>query len=181
MEIFSAAQCVGYAAFVLGIAAFVQKNDRRLKGLNAIQGLFYCLHFFLLGNLSASSSSLISGCRSALALRFRSRWLAAFIAVVNVAVGAALAKGGVGWLPIIGSSAATYAMFMMSGIPMRLVLLGCTSLWLANNILSHSIGGTLLEAAIAITNTATVIRLFRSREREPLVAAEPLPIGVEAD
>ncbi|HWR37454.1 MAG TPA: YgjV family protein [Clostridia bacterium] len=177
MELFSGAQCVGYAAFVLGVAAFVQKNDRRLKGLNAIQGLFYALHFFLLGNLPASSSSFISGCRSFLALKSRSPWLAAFIVAVNVAVGAALASSGLGWLPIIGSSAATYAMFRMQGVPMRLVLLTCTFLWLANNIVSHSIGGTLLESVIAITNISTMIRVLRSQEQRSPVTAEVVPAG----
>jgi hypothetical protein len=35
MQFFSLAQSFGYAAFVLGVAAFLQKDDRRLKVLIA--------------------------------------------------------------------------------------------------------------------------------------------------
>ena len=50
---------------------------------------------------------------------------------------------------------------------MRLLLLVTTLCWLANNILSGSIGGTLLEAIIALVNGATMLRLWRQgRVRE---------------
>jgi hypothetical protein len=54
---------------------------------------------------------------------------------------------------------------------MRLLLLMCTLLWLANNILSGSIGGTLLECVIATANITTMIRLLRSRSRAALAEA----------
>ena len=43
---------------------------------------------------------------------------------------------------------------------MRLLLLVATLCWLTNNILSGSIGGTLLESTIAAVNTATTVRLW---------------------
>jgi hypothetical protein len=46
---------------------------------------------------------------------------------------------------------------------MRLVLLMSTFLWLANNILSGSIGGTALEATIATVNVVTMTRLLIAR------------------
>ena len=175
---FSPAQCIGYLAFVLGVTAFLQKSDRRLKGFNAVQGLAYAAHFLLLGSFPASASSLISAFRSFLALRTRSLWVAALVIVVNVAAGAVLVRGGTGWLTVIASCLATLAVFMLQGIPMRLVLLACTFLWLANNILCGSIGGTLLEATIAVINISTMIRLLYSVEgrgrREPVIVAAGL-------
>ena len=44
-KVFSPGQCIGYIAFILGVTAFLQKNDRRLKGFNAVQGLAYAAHF----------------------------------------------------------------------------------------------------------------------------------------
>jgi hypothetical protein len=38
-----------------------------------------------------------------------------------------------------------------------------TLLWLANNILSGSIGGTLLETTIATVNSITIIQILRAR------------------
>lgn len=165
MELFSLAQCVGYVAFVLGVAAFQQKIDRRLKFLLASESLAYTVHFALLGNFSASASALISCFRSFMSMKTRSPWLAAVILGVYMAAGIAFARNGAGWLPVIGSCLATLAMFFMRGIPMRLVLLCSSLMWLTNNILSRSIGGTMLESTIAIINISTMIRLFRSPGR----------------
>ena len=171
MELFSLAQCVGYVAFVLGIAAFLQKVDRRLKFLIASESLAYCAHFALLGNSSASASALISCFRSFMSMKTRSPWLATVIIGVYMAAGIAFAKSGAGWLPVIGSAVATLAMFFMRGISMRLVLLSSTLMWLANNVISRSIGGTLLESAIAVINISTIVRILRSPAREPLAPA----------
>lgn len=177
MQFFSPAQSVGYLAFVLGVAAFLQKSDRRLKMLNSIQGLAYAAHFLLLGNIPASSSSLISSVRSALAVKYRSAWLAVVIMMINVAVGFAVVRSGVGWIPVIASCAATLAVFTMQGIPMRVVLLACTFMWLTNNILSGSIGGTMLESVIAVINVTTMIRMLRALPGKPLVPVD----GVTAE
>jgi hypothetical protein len=100
---FSAAQCVGYVAFVIGVSAFLQKSDRKLKALNATQSLVYSVHFILLGNFPASACSLLSGFRSFASLKTRSPLLAAAIIALNVAFGLVFAKNGVGWLPVLGA------------------------------------------------------------------------------
>jgi hypothetical protein len=171
-KVFSPGQCIGYIAFILGVTAFLQKNDRRLKRFNAVQGLAYAAHFLLLGSFPASASSLISALRSFLALRTRSLWVAALVIGVNVAAGVVLVRGAAGWLTVIASCLATLAVFMLQGVPMRLVLLVCTFLWLANNILCGSIGGTMLESTIAVINVSTMIRLlypFEGRGRREAV------------
>jgi hypothetical protein len=50
----------------------------------------------------------------------------------------------------------------MQGIPFRVVLLSSTLLWLANNIITGSIGGTVLEVANAAINIWTMIRMAKS-------------------
>jgi hypothetical protein len=89
--------------------------------------------------------------------------LAAAIIALNVAFGLVFAKNGVGWLPVLGACLGTIGFFLMRGVRMRLVLLAGTFLWLANNILSGSIGGTALEATIATVNIVTMTRIFLSR------------------
>jgi hypothetical protein len=170
---FSVAQCVGYVAFVIGVSAFLQRSDRKLKALNATQSLVYSVHFILLGNFPASACSLLSGFRSFASLKTRSPLLAGLIIALNVAFGLVFAKSGVGWLPVIGSCLGTLGFFLMRGVRMRLVLLAGTFLWLANNILSGSIGGTALEATIATVNIVTMTRLLLSRGRTK--AAKQIP------
>jgi hypothetical protein len=176
MNLLSPAQIAGYISFVLGIIAFLQKNDQRLRFFNGAQTLVYSLHFLLLGNMSASASALVSATRSFLSLKYRSLYLAAAIVVVNLTVGAVLARTGAGWLPITATCVATVAIFTMKGIPLRVALLFCTLLWLANNILSRSVGGTLLEVFIASINTSTIVRMKRAGARPeavPVLAGAP--------
>jgi hypothetical protein len=174
MDAASPGQIAGYAAMALGVTAFLQKNDQRLKLFNAGQGLAYALHFFLLGNLPASSSSLISSGRSFLALRYRSARLAWAIVAVFLLAGAAFVRDLAGALPVAGACIATVALFTMEGVALRVVLLSGTAMWLVNNILSHSIGGTALELFIGFANISTIVRLSR-REVEGLPAGQPEP------
>ena len=94
---------------------------------------------------------------------------------VNVGLGVAFVTSWPGWLPVIGSCIATFAIFSMRGIPFRVVLLASTLLWLANAIVTGSIGGTILELTNATINISTMIRMARSAPslspRDELVGA----------
>ena len=63
----------------------------------------------------------------------------------------------------------TFALFFLKGVQMRLVMLGGTALWLVHNYLVGSLGGTVLEAVLCITNLVTI---FRMRNTE-LAQAKP--------
>jgi hypothetical protein len=159
MHPFSPAQVVGYVALVLGVTGFLQRDDRRLKLFVGCECFVYVVHFTLLGRPPAASSALVSGVRTLLAVWFRSAWLAAASVAINIGLAVALSTHGAGWLPVVGSCLGAVAVFTLQGVPMRLVLLTSTSLWLANNIVSRSIGGTVLEAVIAATSISTIIRM----------------------
>lgn len=167
MHWFSPAQGVGYLALVLGIAGFLQRDDRRLKLLVACESFAYVVHFAWLGRPPAASSALVSGVRTLLSVRFHSAWLAVASSAVSIGLAAALSTRGLGWLPVIASCLGAIAVFTMKGIPMRLTLLGSTSLWLANNILSRSIGGTVLESLIAAASVSTILRMALSPAAGP--------------
>jgi hypothetical protein len=160
-SILSPAQAVGYLAFLLGVVAFSQKADRRLKAYGACQSSVYAVHFLLLGNLPACAAAFLSATRSTLALRYRSVILGAFMVGLNVAAGLAFVRTPAGWLPVVGSCIAAAAMFTVEGVTLRVCLLASTLLWLTNNIVSGSIGGTLLEITIATVSSATIWRMRR--------------------
>lgn len=162
LDWFAPAQCVGYAAFVLGVAAFLQKDDRRFKLLMAGECLAYIVHFSLLGNPTAVASSTMSLLRSVLALYTRSLWVAAAVVAMNLMLGMSLAVRAADWLPLAASCIGTLALFLLRGIPMRLAMLCGTGLWIANNIIAGSIGGTALEIVIAAVNATTIWRMARA-------------------
>ncbi len=164
MDWFSPAQNVGYLAFVLGVGSFLQTDDRRFKVFMTGECLAYVAHFALLGNPTAAASSLISTVRSLLSLQTRSPWVAAAVVVANLGFGLLVAEKASDWLPLLASCTGTLALFLLQGIPMRLLMLCGTTMWIANNVLAGSIGGTALEAVVAVVNVGTIVRLHRRRE-----------------
>jgi hypothetical protein len=175
MQVFSPAQCFGYVAFVLGTTAFLQKKDKRLKFFNGVQSIAYAIHFAMLGAPPASASSAISSIRSLLSIKFRRPWLAVFFIVVNIAFGFVLVKRPVGWVPVFGSCAATYAVFCLKGIPMRIGFFVGTVCWLTNNIVTGSIGGTALELVIGTANISTMVRLIVDLKKQNRGQIAPPP------
>jgi hypothetical protein len=167
-QYFSPTQLVGYAAFVLGVGCFLQKNDRRFKLFMTGECIAYVIHFWLLGNPTAVASSLVSTTRSALALYTRSVWVALAIVAINIALGASLAKHLWNWLPLLASCVGTLALFLLDGVRMRIAMLVGTVFWIANNILSGSIGGTALEIIIAVVNSFTILRMLRRPAGQPV-------------
>ncbi|MDR3369239.1 YgjV family protein [Rhodoferax sp.] len=163
------AQWFGYTAFVLGVTSFLQKNDVRFKLYMSAECIAYVVHFTLLGNPAAGASSLVSMTRSLVSIYSKSLWIAFFFVAINMALGLRLATVWWNWLPLIASCVGTLALFLLDGIQMRMAMLVGTSLWIANNVLSGSIGGTALEVVIAITNSYTIIRLH-VKSREPKAA-----------
>lgn len=171
MHIFSLAQILGYVAFVLGVATFLQKTDRRLVIFNAIQCVVYTAHFFLLGNFAASGVALTSAIRSGISLRWRAPLIfTCFFITLNLVIGWFTAASWFSWLPVIGCSVATYGLFYLSGVNLRLAYLMATALWIVNNILSGSIGGTALEFCIFATNGTTILRMLHKQKQAALTA-----------
>ncbi|MEC5386071.1 YgjV family protein [Uliginosibacterium sp. H3] len=162
-DFFSIPQLFGYCAFVFGVACFLQKSDLRFKVLLVCESISYVLHFWLLGNFPAMASSSMAGARTLTSIWVSSRWVAAFFVTLTIALGCWLVTSWVGVLPIVGSCIGTLGVFQLTGITMRWTMFVATCLWLANNILSGSIGGTALEVCIALSNLYTIRRLYVAR------------------
>jgi hypothetical protein len=162
---FAPSQIVGYAAFILGIVAFSQKDDRRLKLMNAAQTLVYGMHFLLLGQPVAAGSAFIGTVRSAVAARRRpaAAWLLWLFIAVNLGVGALGAQAPIDWLPVLGWCLGTIAVLRLRGIPMRLTLIAASAVVLVANLGVGSIGGTVLEICIATANAVTIVRMLRTQ------------------
>lgn len=162
MQWFSAAQCVGYLTLVLGVIAFSQKNDFRLRSLVGTQCVAYAVHFLLLGNLPAAVGAAISSVRSYASLYTRSVAVAALAVTINLTLGLHFVHSPAGLLPVAASVMGSAAMFLLRGIPLRVVLLLCSLCWLGNNLICHSVGGTILELFVSSSNLATILRLARN-------------------
>ena len=117
--------------------------------------LAYVVHFALLGNPTAVASSSLSMLRSLLSLHTRSGWVAVGVIAANLGFGLAIAEQASDWLPLAASCLGTVALFTLQGVPMRLLMLCGTGLWIANNLIAGSIGGTALEVVVAAVKPQT--------------------------
>jgi hypothetical protein len=61
----------------------------------------------------------------------------------------------------------TLGMFMLRGIPMRLMLAAAAVAWMLNNIAIGLVGGTLAEAMVLVVNFITIYRLAKIKQRYP--------------
>ncbi|MCY9869990.1 YgjV family protein [Vibrio barjaei] len=164
IDLFSVGQALGFLSFGLGISTFYQKNDRQLKILMFVFNINHLLHYLLLGSTVSAVAAGLSAARTLASIHTRSKLVAAVFIVVAGGFGYWIADG-VGQLwSIIGTVIGTFSMFVLSGVAMRVGFLVGATCWLINNVLVGSIGGTLLEATLIVTNLVTIYRLRKSTD-----------------
>ena len=163
-------QLFGWGAFFLGMAGFLQKSDLRFKQFMALECAAYVVHFLLLGQWTASASATVSLGRSVAAVRYPFKAVGLFFMCLSLLCGGVLYTSWVSWLPISASVIGTFALFFLKGVRMRFVMMWGTVLWLVHNYLVGSVGGTVLEAVLCITNSVTLYRMHVANLTQALPA-----------
>ena len=159
-----AGQLVSLIALALCVIGFASKRDDRLFVLLIFANVAFALQFALFGSWVASGITALIVLRVILVRHYKGNlgvMAALLIATMIVTVFtwhglrdlAALAAGVLG----------TYGMFMLEGIPMRLLLAAAALCWVLSNAFVGSIGGTIAESLILLTNAITIGRLARER------------------
>lgn len=163
-----AGQIAGLTALALCIAGFASKKDDRLMVLLILANVAFATQFALFGSWTAAALSLLVILRISLARRYRGSWLAMLVVLGVSAVAAALTwQSPVDLFAISAMLLGTVGMFMLRGIPMRVMLGAAAVAWMLNHIAIGSVGGTLAEAMVVITNIITIIRLKNAQKRYP--------------
>lgn len=155
-------QLVGLVALALCIAAFANKRDDRLLVILVFANVAFAVQFLLLGGWVAGSISSLIVVRILLVRRYkRSRLvMSAMLAATGLVAGLAW-QGPLDAVPLLAGLVGTYAMFMLDGIPMRLLLAVGAACWMLANHLTGSLGALLAESLILVTNAATIVRMWR--------------------
>ncbi len=166
MDIAFIAQALGFVSFALGVSAFFQKDDRKLKIVMLIFNLNHLLHFFLLGSMTSALSAALSALRTGSSIYTSSKYVAAVFIVLGFGLGLKLADNWWDMWPILGSAIGTYAVFMLQGIAMRVAFIIGAVCWLINNIIVGSIGGALLEMTLLSVNSFTIYRLMNDKKQD---------------
>ncbi|PWG64408.1 YgjV family protein [Sediminicurvatus halobius] len=163
-----AGQLLGLTALTLCVAAFASRRDDRLMVLLISANVAFALHFLCFGSTTAAALTALIVLRICLARRYKGS-----VAVMAALLMASAAAAALTWqspldlLPLTAAVLGTIGMFLLRGIPMRLLLAAAALAWTLNNILIGSIGGTLAELLVLATNLVTMLRLAREREAAP--------------
>lgn len=169
-----AGQFFGLVALVLCLVAFSSKHDDRLLVILISANVAFALQFVFFQSWTAAALTVLVIVRIVLARRYlgSQRVMAGVLAASGIA--AALTwQSWVDVLPLTAMVLGTVGMFLLRGISMR-VFLGLAALaWMLNNLLIGTIGGTLAEALIVVTNIITIIRLARAKRKYPEAYQEP--------
>lgn len=165
-----AGQFFGLLSLALCVMAFSSKQDDRLLVLLLSANVAFALQFMILGSLTAAALSLLVIARIALARRYPGS--KSVMAIILSASGMASVLTWQSWadLPaIVAMVLGTIGMFLLRGIPMRIALGLAALAWTFSHILVGSVGGTLAEILVLVTNAITIFRLYRAKQRYPKV------------
>lgn len=171
MTLWLAGQLLGVTALALCVTAFASRRDDRLMALLVSANVAFALHFLCFGSWTAAALTALIVVRITLARRLKGS-VTAMSALLAASLGAAALtwQGPLDVLPVIAAVLGTIGMFLLRGIPMRVLLAGAALAWTLYNVLIGSLGGTLAELLVLATNLVTMVRLAR----------EPAPAGVAA-
>lgn len=161
-------QVCGLIALGFCIAGFANKNDDRLMVLLISANVAFALMFAFFESWTASALTVLVILRITLARKYQGNWTIMLgMLAVNLVVAWATWKSITDVFPLAAAVFGTVGMFMLRGIPLRIVL-GCAALaWMLNNIVIGSVGGTLAEGMVLVTNIITIIRLYRLQKKYP--------------
>ncbi|MFB9869008.1 YgjV family protein [Vreelandella sulfidaeris] len=168
-------QFFGLVALVLCVVAFSSKQDDRLLALLISANVAFALQFVFFESWTAAVLTVLVIARIVLARRYLGSKTVMTVVLLASALAAALTwRSCVDVLPLIAMVLGTVGMFMLRGIAMRVFLGMAAVAWMLNNLLIGTIGGTIAEGLIVITNIVTIIRLVRARRKYPDVFNDAL-------
>jgi hypothetical protein len=159
------AQIIGFIAFGLGVAAFLQKQDRHLKILLTIQAATLGIHFILLGAYTGAASALVAAARNFLSLFGRAKNIAPLFYIAILGFGYCTYDSAVDVFPILAGLVSTTALFFLNGMTMRLFFVTSSGLWLIHNIAVGSIGPAFMEAFMMGAGLFRAYMLHTERNR----------------
>jgi hypothetical protein len=154
-----AGQLVGGISFVLAVIAYFQKRDVNLKVFLSLLFLVHSIHFYLFDAFVPALLCLLSLIRTIVSIYKSSLTIAFTFIIITILIGAFNYQSLMDVLVIIANIIGVYALFCLEGVKMRLWLIAGSSLWLINNALIGSVGGTLMEVFVIATNILTICRI----------------------
>jgi hypothetical protein len=145
-------QVFSAAAIALGVSAYLQRKEIRLKLMLSGAAACQAVHFVLLGATQGAFQTSLTSFRFLVsAWRQSDAFFWVFI-LLGVALGIWKYRSPIDLLPVLANSIACYAVFRLHGLAMRCWLLVVTLCWFVYNAWNLSIVGCVLELTYASMN-----------------------------
>lgn len=146
-------QLIAFVAFLFLISSYKEKRKKGILFKQFISGLFYSLHYALLGARSGFVNSIIISIRNITFSKVRKnqKKLSKIFIALFIIMGIITFKEWYSIIPIIGASIYTYN---MSGTKKRVLQGGLINAgsWAIYNILAGSYVGALAESLVFLAN-----------------------------
>lgn len=162
-------QILGFIVFGMGVYATSQKHDSHFKKFITIQAFLLSLNFLLLGAMTGFAVAFVVGCRNFLAFKMDTKALAPAFVGLFIAIGYLNFEAVIDLFPVASSISATLALSYLSGAKLRMVFMGCSSLWAVHNLAYGAYGPALMEMMMVVMGAITVYRLLQAK---PSIAAQ---------
>lgn len=146
-----AGQVIGIIAFVITGVAFFQKDEKKLKTILTISGLFWMANFWFLGSYTSFLITLINTIRQLVSrVMHESDYskrvkLTYLFVIVTIIVGALSWQSWVSFFPICAAVITTVSLFLWESKRMRTGLLISEFCWTVNNLHYMNTGGLLAD------------------------------------
>ncbi|WP_129139349.1 YgjV family protein [Modicisalibacter coralii] len=155
-------QGVSLMALALCVVAFASRRDDRLFVLLLFANVAFATQFALFQSWVAAGISALIVLRIVLVRRYPGHvGIMAGMLLATLAIAVPTWSGPQDIPALLAGLVGTYGMFMLRGLAMRAMLALAAFCWIVSNLLAGSLGGTLAESLIFVTNVITMWRLRR--------------------
>jgi hypothetical protein len=157
------AQAIGFIALIVGVSAFLHRDDQKLRYYLTAFTFLMAIHFFMLGLWTAAIMALLGSTRNYVSSLTNNIWVMLLFLLAAWLLAIPNSSEWVHLLPVIGVSLGTWAVFREKGIRMRFLMAIGTVCWFSHNFLVGSIGGVIIEGIFLVVNTRTMLKLFKDK------------------
>lgn len=155
------AQTIGIVALLVGVSAFLHRDDQKLRYYLTAFTFLMAIHFFMLDLWTAAILALLGSARNYVSSFTNSVWVMLAFLLAAWIIAIPNSSEWVHMLPVVGVSLGTWALFKEKGIRMRFFMSLGTLCWLSHNLLVGSIGGAFIESLFLVINGRTMFKLLK--------------------
>jgi hypothetical protein len=160
------AQTIGFVALILGVSAFLHRDDQKLRYYLTAFTFLMAIHFFMLGLWTAAIMVLLGTTLNYVSSLTSNVWVMLIFLLMAWLMAIPNSSEWVHLLPVIGVTLSTWAVFKEKGLRMRLLMSMGTVCWFSHNYLVGSIGGLIIEGIFLIVNGRIMFKLLKDQQSQ---------------